>query len=56
MNWTELKTEDEYEKAVTRTLAIFHADEGTPEATELALLLSLVKEYEEKHVHLPELV
>jgi len=30
MNWKTLNTEAEYQKAVARTLAIFHADEGTP--------------------------
>lgn len=55
MNWNVLKTEAEYQKAIKRTLAIFHANEGTPEADELALLLLLVKDYEEKHIHLPEL-
>ena len=51
MNWSILKTEDEYQKAFARTLAIFHAEEGTPEDDELALLLLLVKDYEDKHWH-----
>ena len=50
MNWNILKTETEYLKAITRTLVIFHANEGTPEADELALLLLLVKDYEDKHI------
>ena len=54
MNWSVLKTEAAYQKAVKRTLAIFQAKEGTPEANELALLLVLVKDYEDKHIHLPE--
>lgn len=54
MNWSVLKTEAAYQKAIKRTLKIFHAEEGTPEADELALLLLLVKDYEDKHVHLPE--
>lgn len=53
MNWKILRTEDEYQKAIKRTLAIFHVKEGTKEADELALLLLLVKDYEDKHVHLP---
>lgn len=50
-----IKTEAAYQKAIKRTLAIFHTEEGTPEADELALLLVLVKDYEDKHVHLPEI-
>ncbi len=53
MNWSVLKTETAYQKAIKRTLAIFQAKEGTPEANELSLLLVLVKDYEDKHVHLP---
>ena len=51
MDWKVLNTEEQYQKAITRTLEIFHAEEGTPEADELALLL--VKDYENRHVHLP---
>jgi HTH-type transcriptional regulator / antitoxin HigA len=54
MNWSVLKTETAYQKAIKRTLAIFQAKEGTREADELALLLVLVKDYEDKHIHLPE--
>jgi len=54
MNWKVIKTEAEYQKAIARTLAIFHAQEGTKEADELALLLLLVKDYEDKNIHLPE--
>ena len=54
MKWNILRTEVEYQKAIARTIAIFHAEEGTPEANELALLLLLVKDYEDKHIHLPE--
>jgi len=35
-------------------LAIFLAKESTPEADELALLLLLVKDYEEKNIRIPE--
>lgn len=55
MNWKVIKTQAEYKTAVKRTMQIFHAEEGTPEADELALLLVLVKDYEDKHIHLPEL-
>ncbi len=54
MNWKVLKTEAAYQKAVKRTMAIFQAKEGTSEADELALLLLLVKDYEDKHIHIPE--
>ncbi len=55
MNWKVLKTEAAYKKAIKRTLNIFQAKEGTPEADELSLLLLLVKDYEDKHIQLPAL-
>ncbi len=55
MNWKVIKTETGYRKAVKRMMAIFHAAEDTAEAEELALLLVLIKDYEDKHIHLPEL-
>jgi len=54
MNWKVIKTEAAYQKAVKRTMAIFQAKEGTPKADELALLLLLVKDYEDKHIQIPE--
>jgi HTH-type transcriptional regulator / antitoxin HigA len=56
MNWETLNTEREYQKAIARTLVIFHAHEHTNEAAELAVLLPLIKDYENKHVHLPEAI
>lgn len=53
MNWKVITTEEQYQKAISRTLEIFHAEEGTREADELALLLVLVKDYEDKHISLP---
>lgn len=53
MNWKVLKTETEYQKAIKRTMEIFHVEEGTPEADELSLLLVLVKDYEDKYISLP---
>lgn len=50
-----LKTEIEYQKAIKRTLEIFHAEEGTPEEDELAVLLLLVKDYEEKNIIIPQI-
>lgn len=53
MDWKVLSTEDGYQRAIVRTLEIFHAEEGSAEADELALLLVLVKDFEDRHVHLP---
>ncbi len=50
-----LKTEEEYRIALNRTIQIFHADSGTSEFEELELLLLLVKDYEDKHIIIPEL-
>ena len=55
MEWKVLKTETDYQKAIKRTLEIFNVEEGTNEADELALLLVLVKNYEDKHLKLPQL-
>ena len=49
MNWKVIKTESGYQKAVKRVIVIFHAEEATPEAEELAQLLVLIKDYEDKH-------
>ena len=54
MNWKVLKTKKDYKIAVKRTMEIFHAERGT-EADELGLLLVLIKDYEDKHIHIPEL-
>jgi hypothetical protein len=48
-----IKTEAACQKTVKRTIAIFEAKASTPEADELALLLVLVKDYEDKHIHIP---
>ena len=55
MNWKVIQTEAQYRKAVRRMMAIFHAAENTAEAEELPLLLVLIKDYEGKHIKLPEL-
>ncbi len=55
MNWKILKTKAEYNKAIKRTMDVFHAESGSPDADELDLLLLLVKDYEDKHIRLPEL-
>jgi len=35
-------------------MEIFHAQEDTPLTEELKLLLALIKEYQDKHIHLPK--
>ncbi len=55
MNWKVIKTEAYYKKAIKRAMEIFHAKENTSESDELALLLVLIKDYEEKHIHIPEI-
>ena len=54
-NWRVLKTDVEFKEALARTIDIFHAEPGTPEFEELELLLVLVKDYEDKHIVIPEL-
>ena len=53
MDWKVLNKEEQYLIALGRTMEIFHAEEGTPEADELALLLLLVKDYEDRNIHVP---
>ena len=55
-NWKVIKTEAGYKKAIKRTLNIFQAKEGISQADELALLLVLVKDYEDKNILLPEII
>jgi HTH-type transcriptional regulator/antitoxin HigA len=52
-HWKVLKTEAEYKEALARTIEIFHAEDNTPEADELDLLLVLIKDYEDKNIHIP---
>ena len=55
MNWKVIKTEAQYQKAVKRAMLIFHAQERTPESEELALLLVLIRDYEDRHISIPDL-
>jgi HTH-type transcriptional regulator / antitoxin HigA len=55
MNWKVIKTETQYKKAIKRTMSIFQSTAGSLEADELDLLLVLVKDYEDKHIILPQL-
>jgi len=52
-HWKVLKSEAEYKEALARTIEIFHAEDNTPEADELDLLLVLIKDYEDKNIHIP---
>jgi HTH-type transcriptional regulator / antitoxin HigA len=54
MDWKVIKLKAEYNKAIKRTMAIFQAEPGTLESDELELLLVLIKDYEDKHIVLPE--
>lgn len=53
MNWKVVKTEQEYKKALRRAMEIFHAEPDTPEDEELGVLL-LIKDYEDRHIKMPE--
>jgi HTH-type transcriptional regulator/antitoxin HigA len=55
MEWNVLKTSDAYKRAIQRTIKLFDAVPDSPEDKELDLLLVLVKDYEDKHIVLPEL-
>lgn len=54
-NLKVLKTEADYKKALERTISIFHAEPDTAEFEELELLLVLVKDYEDKHILIPQI-
>jgi HTH-type transcriptional regulator/antitoxin HigA len=55
MNWKVIKTETQYQKAVKRAMHIFHAQEGTPQGDELAVLLLLIRDYEDRHITIPDI-
>jgi len=50
-----LKSEADYEEALSRAIEIFHAEPGTAEFDELASLIPSLEVYEELHFKLPEL-
>lgn len=54
MEWKVLKTEDDYNRASARLMEIFHAESNTPKGEELALLILLVRDYDERHYPLPQ--
>jgi len=49
MNIQPIKTEDDYQAALSRLDEIFDAPDGTPESDELDILGLLVDEYEKEH-------
>ena len=49
MNIKVIKNEEAYDEALARVDQIFDASPDTPEGEELALLLLVVKDYENKH-------
>jgi HTH-type transcriptional regulator/antitoxin HigA len=53
-NWKVIKNESDYQKAVNRTIELFHSEKDS-EIDELELLLILVKDYEDKHIQIPNL-
>ena len=55
MEWKVIKTAAQYKKALLRSMEIFQASPGSPEWDELELLLVLVKDYEDKHIVIPQL-
>lgn len=55
MNYKIIKTEKEYQKIIKRTIFIFDAEPKTKLGEELALLLLLIKDYEDKNIILPEI-
>lgn len=55
MNWTILKTEEDYNRANMRLMEIFNANPNTPEDDELGVLILLIKDYDERYYTLPEI-
>lgn len=48
-----LKNERDYDSALKRADELFSAKPGTPQGDELALLLLVIKDYEDKHYAVP---
>ena len=53
MQWTEIKSGEQYKRALARTKEIFHAVPDSREENELELLLVLIKDYEDKNIIFP---
>lgn len=44
-----IKTEDDYNKAYTRLMEIFHPKANSPESDELEIMMMLVMDYDKRH-------
>ena len=53
-NWTLLKSEKEYENALSRLDEIFEAKPGSDEDKEADLLVLLIEKYEDENYHIPD--
>ena len=49
MNIKPIRSDDDLRVALRRLKAVFQADEGTPEADEMEVLVTLIEAYENKH-------
>ena len=49
MNIKPTRSDKDLRAALRRLEAVFHADEGTPEADEMEVLVTLIEAYENKH-------
>lgn len=49
VNVSPIRTEADYDAALARIEALFHAEMGTPEGDELDILVTLVERYEDEH-------
>lgn len=49
MNIKPIRNDDDLSNAFIRLETIFQADEGTPEADEMEVLVALIEAYENKH-------
>lgn len=49
MNIKPIRSDDDLRVALRRLEAIFQAEEGTPEADEMEVLVTLIEAYENKH-------
>ena len=49
MNIKPIRSDDDLRAALRRLEAVFQADEGTPEADEREVLVTLIEAYENKH-------
>jgi HTH-type transcriptional regulator / antitoxin HigA len=54
MNWTIIKNEKDYNKAIKRFEEIFDATPDSSDSDEFDLLALLINSYEEEHFHIDE--